>query len=137
MTHSNPDGRDLRSLSEVLEEFPKLTLYGYGAPRDQPFEPWRKELVEADETRVRACALWLLEHIEPTRTINKRLPTSYGLKHRYEDATGAYIENGLFIAAAICAGFDFDHGDVNVQFNMSKRSWAPYAPDRVRSARGA
>jgi len=39
------------------------------------------------------------------KTINRKLGTSYGLKHQAERHMGVYISNGAFIAAAYLEGY--------------------------------
>lgn len=79
---------------------------------------------------------WLLENVQPTKTINKH-HTSYGLKHIAEKDIG-YITNGVFIAAGIIAGYPYEipYGFPNVPFGMSEKSIKDLAgcrenPERV------
>lgn len=65
---------------------------------------------------------WILENMVPTKSFNLD-STSYGLKHRAEHDIG-YIINGVFIAAALIAGYKVKTRDrsINVYFNMSKKA---------------
>jgi len=83
-------------------------------------------------------SLALLGRVKPTKTI-RQYSNSYWLKHIAENYEctfphGArlgpqYVPNGIFIAAAVHAGFeikthmdDFGYESLNVTFNMSKPS---------------
>jgi hypothetical protein len=71
--------------------------------------------------RVAATVEWLQTHIRPIKTINLN-HTSYGLKHIAEREIG-YIPNGVFVAAAIIAGYRYRRIDhPKVAFGMSERS---------------
>jgi hypothetical protein len=74
-------------------------------------EGTKKEVNRAEVERAKAY----LSLLTGTRTIGKRTPSSYGLKHQAERMMGAYISNGALIAAAdelgllivpICHGSD-------------------------------
>jgi hypothetical protein len=47
-----------------------------------------------------------------TKNVNRSAGISYGLKHEIE-AEGAYVSNGIFIAAAIACGFRVDQSGFN------------------------
>lgn len=68
---------------------------------------------------------WLRENVAPITTINQRR-TSYGLKHLAEKhyEPSGYLTNGVFIAAAIVAGYSYKTfpDSPNVMFGMSEAS---------------
>ncbi|MGW2395815.1 hypothetical protein ACWCYY_04615 [Kitasatospora sp. NPDC001664] len=70
---------------------------------------------------------WLGENV--TR-IETPTASSYGVKHVMERAGGAYVTNGVFIAAALIAGYPFKYDQPNVLFGMSARDL-----NRLRSIR--
>lgn len=72
--------------------------------------------------RVDATVRWLRENVQPIKTISQRR-TSYGWKHVAETDID-YITNGVFIAAAIIAGYPYEivPGSPNVPFGMSEKS---------------
>jgi hypothetical protein len=53
------------------------------------------------------------------KTTNRRLGTSYGLKHEAERYMGAYISNGAFIAAAYLEGYTIERDGPNACFSLS------------------
>ena len=72
----------------------------------------------ARETTVLETAEWLRENITPIKTLTV---DSYGMKHVMERATGRYVTNGEFIAAALIVGYTFRYAEPNVLFGMSAR----------------
>jgi hypothetical protein len=60
----------------------------------------------------------MCDNITPIKT-----PTadSYGVKHLIEQATDAYLPNGVFIASAFIVGYPFRCDHPNVWFGMSQR----------------
>jgi len=139
------------AIRAVLESTPKLTASGIGVgePRRKPdgkWENWRDQQVKFVKDREELLSdyavepfllsLALLKKVEPTKTIRPS-PSSYWIKRIAENYACTYPEgnklgpqyvtNGIFIAAAIHAGFKiktymdergFD--SLNVSFNMSK-----------------
>lgn len=70
-----------------------------------------------------------LDGVEKTKLISRKCGSSYSLKHSAEpESPNRYLANGVFIAGAIIAGFDFirshDGNGKNAYFNMSCRSIA-------------
>jgi hypothetical protein len=114
------------ALAEAMQEHPLLSSFGIGvyAPRRKTPEQRRTELaagredLAAREAMVLETAAWLRENITPIKT-----PTvgSYGMKHVMERATGRYVTNGEFIAAALIVGYTFKYTEPNVLFGMSAR----------------
>lgn len=68
---------------------------------------------------------WITEYIHPRKTILHG-HSSYGLKHRAEEALGFYIHNNDIIRAMIDIGFNFKPNDelnpINYKFNISNPS---------------
>lgn len=121
-----------RCLAVVLNQEPHLNRFGFGAgafnrrslaERRADVAQWRSELRENAEA-VEQVREWLVEHIEPRKSINTDLG-SYTLKHLAENSLGFYVANGELIAAAIIAGFGYRREDgtsPNATFAMSSRS---------------
>jgi hypothetical protein len=68
-----------------------------------------------------------LSRVDRIQSINKNIPSSYGLKHIFEklpNAPGHYISNGVLIAGAIHCGFKYKKYEdrPNAYFNMSSLS---------------
>lgn len=119
-------------MQKAIDAIPDLVDHGIGlfnngrdipiAERANAFEADRKELLN----RVEVFGLltdWLMQ-FEKRKTINTSI-NSYSLKHQAEKAIGQYVSNGVLIAAAICAGFDFKRSSStspNACFNISKPS---------------
>lgn len=139
------------ALRAVAERTPLLTYWGIGTgePQRKPDGRWedhrdinaafrrqREALVEADIESFLAC-LALLSNISKTRTV-RPAAGSYRLKHIAEhfvchypeggDLGPRYVSNGVFIAAAVHAGFAWKgyrlpsgYESLNVSFNMGKQ----------------
>jgi len=97
-------------LDQVLKQHPTLTAFGFDM----------KENRQAKLSEFEASIEWLSQ-FDKTKTI-RRHSSSYGLKHVMEWASGTYVANGAFIAAAICLGFAFEQHGPNAYFNISKRA---------------
>ncbi|MEU3418624.1 hypothetical protein [Streptomyces murinus] len=127
-TYSNARRRQLNlpTLAEVMEEHKRLGNFGIGvfdSPRLATEQRRAKLAVEREHLRrnedlVVETALWLRDNIMPIKT-----PTvgSYGVKHLIEQATGAYLPNGVLIASAFIVGYPFRYDQPNVRFGMSQR----------------
>ncbi|MCX5124147.1 hypothetical protein [Streptomyces sp. NBC_00347] len=122
------------TLAEVMQQHPLLNSFGIGVfdPPRKTAEQRQAELAAARaelagaEARVMETVAWLRENIAPIKT-----PTagSYSVKHVMERATGRYVMNGEFIAAALIAGYTFTYAQPNVLFGMSARD-----PKRIHGA---
>ncbi|MFF4424724.1 hypothetical protein ACFY04_28780 [Streptomyces sp. NPDC001549] len=114
------------TLVEVMQQHPLLSRFGIGV-----YDPLRKtteqrkaelaadrERLAEDEAMVMETTAWLRENITPIKT-----PTasSYYVKHVMERTTRTYVANGVFIAAALIAGYPFKYEQPNVLFGMSRR----------------
>jgi hypothetical protein len=117
-------------LAITMAKIPELNAYGIGVyphhqelpvpERDKFFAEERNELRRSVD-RVAATIEWLRKNIRPVKTINRNY-TSYGLKHITEKEIG-YIPDGVFIAAAIIAGYEYRRiAPPKVAFGMSGRS---------------
>jgi hypothetical protein len=117
-------------LAITMVKFPDLNAHGVGlyphhdrlplAEREKFFTDERDELRRSAD-RVEATVQWLRKHIRAIKSINLN-HTSYGLKHITEQEIG-YIPNGVFIAAAIIAGYPFRRIEKpKLAFGMSERS---------------
>ena len=62
--------------------------------------------------------------MDRTKGINRRLGSSYGLKHITEAWSESYIPNGMFIAAAVHLGFMVERAESgpNAYLNVSTKS---------------
>lgn len=118
-------------LAITMGKLPNLTDFGIGLYQgDRKLTPEQREakhvemraVLRGSSDRVARVVDWLKKNIQPIKTISKRR-TSYGLKHFAEKDTG-YITNGVFIAAAIIAGYPYEiqPESPNVCFGMSERS---------------
>ncbi|WP_329254890.1 hypothetical protein OG223_29230 [Streptomyces sp. NBC_01478] len=118
--------RQVAALAEVMQQHPWLNSFGIGVfdPLRKTAEQRRTDLAAGREelagsgATVMETAAWLRENITPIKT-----PTasSYSVKHVMERATGRYVTNGEFIAAALVAGYTFKYVQPNVLFGMSAR----------------
>ncbi len=119
-------------IARVRTVEPRLTSFGIGIYRDlkqspaQRREAFDREVAELLKSVFECTAIyaWLAPAIR-RQTIN-RARTSYGLKHTFSGATGLYVTNGMFIAAAIHSGLRYKSWPnfPNVCFNLSQR-WEP------------
>ena len=113
----------------TMVKIPELNAHGVGLyphharlpvpERDKFLADERSELRRSLD-RVAATVEWLQKHIRSIKTINLN-HTSYGLKHIAEKEIG-YIPNGVFVAAAIIAGYPYRLHKPNAAFGMSERS---------------
>lgn len=116
----------------TMAKIPELNDFGIGLydgnkrlpkeERDAIFLKDRKVLRTSVE-RVRDTISWLKANVRPIKTLNSGR-SSYGIKHVAEKDIG-YITNGVFIAAAVIAGFPYKirWDSPNVQFGMSEKSF--------------
>jgi hypothetical protein len=86
----------------VMGAWPNLGYFGLKHPGNFEIERRRLEGNHAAEEFIRAVS-WL-EKVPRRKTFNP-YSSSYGIKEAAEKWTGDYISNGVFIAAAIHAGF--------------------------------
>ncbi len=116
-------------LAITMARVANLTDFGIGLYSEHQKLPLRertakfeeeRELLRKSADRVQVVIDWLRRNIRPIKTINMRR-SSYGLKHVAEKDTG-YITNGVFIAAAISAGYPYKIYEPNPAFGMSERS---------------
>lgn len=118
-----------QNLKNVLDAHPTLcdfgySLYGCGLTNEERKERLVKErqyMLDNYSEKFEQVVRWL-SRFSKTKTIRKS-HSSYGLKHICERDVG-YITNGLFIAAAIHCGFDFQRSSLmspNLFFNISKK----------------
>lgn len=67
---------------------------------------------------------WCEKSFKPIKNINKKNPTSYGLKHLFEkdeETKSSYVSNEEFRGAMIKLGFEHTD-DMNMYFNISRKS---------------
>jgi len=97
-------------IQRVIDEWPELGDLG--------FDNGDAERLLAETEAFDLCLEWLKD-VRHTKGISRRYG-SYALKHWVERASGVYIPNGVFIAAAIHAGYRVERiGDSpNAFFNM-------------------
>jgi len=139
------------ALRKIFELEPRLTAWGIGSGRprrkedgrwensdemNSRFQQDRAELISDDAVESFLASQALLARVTPTKTIRNGTG-SYRLKHiaekypcTYPDGEKlgpTYVANGIFIAAALHAGFkiktymdELGYADLNVSFNMSK-----------------
>jgi len=133
---ADPLADALAEVQRIVAQYPELTNFGFGvfdqhrlspAERDEQFLRNRSAMFEerslVEFLRARA---WL-QGQGKRQTIN-RWGTSYGLKHVAEHDIG-YVTNGMFIAAAVSAGFAIERArrgwrlSPNAWMNISTRAW--------------
>jgi hypothetical protein len=121
----------------AVTRYPELTDFGFGvydersrrlspAEREAKFQINRAKLFEERSLRQFLSARAWLQGQGMRKTLNKR-GTSYGLKHVAAHDIG-YCTNGVFIAAAISAGFRIERAgpwgqSPNAFINISSRAW--------------
>lgn len=118
-------------LAITMEKVPLLNDFGIGIydghrrlskeERDAIFKKDRKVLRESLNP-IAKTIMWLQTRVAPIKTININ-QSSYRYKHIAEKDIG-YITNGVFIAAAIIAGYPYKiaNDGPNVLFGMSEKS---------------
>ncbi|HEY9793466.1 MAG TPA: hypothetical protein V6D22_23910 [Candidatus Obscuribacterales bacterium] len=117
-------------LDRILELESSLSFAGFGAgdvrlnetdaERKNRFENDRQSLRQSLALCQRVVA-WLTANVAKTDAIDNS-QSSYGLKHVAENEIGEYVSNGVFIAAAIFAGYRYQlcrQGSLNAFFNMA------------------
>lgn len=118
-------------LAITMSKEPQLSFFGIGVYGEEnlsreeylgKLRELRNEL-RRNSQRVEQVANWLRSNVMPVKTINTKR-TSYGLKHITERHLKTYIGNGVFIAAALVEGYQYQIlcGGPNVSFGMSERS---------------
>lgn len=126
-------------LAITMARIPSLNDFGiglYAEDRKKPIEVRQaimkaeRETLVASVERIGHVVDWLQAHVAPIKTLSS-WRTSYGNKHIAEGDIG-YITNGVFIAAAIIAGYPYriNWGSPNVSFGMSERSLKAIEKDR-------
>ncbi len=120
-------------LAITMARLPDLNNFGIGLFPDHYKKPKAEQqaIYEKNRADLRAAVEpvqqtvdWLRQNVEPIKTINTK-HSSYGLKHLAEkEVEVGYITNGMFIAAAIIAGYEYriEPGSPNVAFGMSEKS---------------
>ncbi|MCG1589785.1 hypothetical protein K4Q72_12085 [Staphylococcus epidermidis] len=81
-------------------------------------------LAQMDEETRKELLNWCEKSFKPIKSINKRTPTSYGLKHLFErdkETKSSYVSNEEFRGAMIKLGFEHTD-DMNMYFNISRKS---------------
>ena len=118
-------------IEAILAEYPELNDFGFGAfnPKGktsaaiaQEIAINRKKMLEARSQDRFVLAREWLQQFPKVKGFNRRKGTSYGLKHAAEPAIG-YVTNGVFIAAAIAAGFQVERFGPNAYLNISALAW--------------
>jgi hypothetical protein len=83
---------------------------------------------EFDE-QVDYCRNVIKDHFKTKlKNVNKFI-TSYGLKHRFEDLRGKYINNSACIVAFALEGYKFElakYSIKNYNFNISKKDYSEF-----------
>ena len=125
------------AIEQVMAQEPQLTEFGFFQPRDWPPEERAAKLREMRDEMLsprsldefeRSCD-WLRRQPR-TKNVNRRVGTSYGIKHEAANEVG-YIRNGIFIAAAIACGFKTErmgYNGPNAYFNISVRCYRDEQP---------
>ena len=118
-----------RMIREVMQSKPELTDFGFGVSRLDPlsaderqheFEIERAKLLLPQSLAQFGRAYDWLSRWDKRRTLNK-FGGSYRLKHVAAHDIG-HVTNGVFIAAAVSAGFEVKrmYGGPNACLNITK-----------------
>lgn len=101
----------MRTLDEILTEYPKLTMCGWGTGESGDTTRPREEVVVAVAKTLDGM----------TKAARFSQHGSYLMKHIAEAAIGRYVSNGEFIAAALMQGFRIKTypGSINVDLNFT------------------
>jgi hypothetical protein len=124
--------REARAMLRVMQQHPALTAQGFDsfwpaklpAERRAKFDADRAELFAPGELERFGRAIEWLSRFDKRETFNQS-GTSYGLKHVAEREIG-HTTNGVFIAAAVAAGFDARPaawGSPNAVFKICTAAW--------------
>jgi hypothetical protein len=122
--------------NNVLDALPDLTAPGfdryYAASHERknarraleglPAEVRRQPTPITDpgvRGQIPSARLFLRQHYQQTKTVRRRIGTSYGLKHEAERWSGSYICNGALIAAACLEGCSIERDGPNAYFSLS------------------
>lgn len=119
-------------MKQAAERLPELTEFGFGVfdegkyrkfpdLRQSVFDRERADLLSPSSIARFAASVKWLEQWSKTKKFSRR-GTSYGLKHVAENDIG-YVTNGVFIAAAVTAGFTTKREGPNAVLNISDRAW--------------
>jgi hypothetical protein len=121
-------------IHRAMDIEPNLTHFGYGVFAERKTTAEERQ-VRFNENRARMLddysvgefvrASDFLSRYGRRKTLNRK-STSYGLKHKAEDLAGAYVSNGMLIAAALALGFSAqptDPGSPNAWFNISSKAY--------------
>jgi hypothetical protein len=126
----------IAEIRRAIAQYPELTDFGFGAcfgerrlpsaEREAAFRANRAKMFEERSLLQFLSARAWLQGQGKRQTINRR-GTSYGLKHIAAHDIG-YVTNGMFICAAISAGFQIERagawwGSPNAWLNISTRAW--------------
>lgn len=120
----------LEAVRAVMDAHPLLTDEGYGHPNRGRVTP--AERAEAHRRNRDALATdWTVAAVQgsvdwlatltPRKTATDG-PSSYGLKHIMERATGTYVTNGAFITAALLLELPVLLDDLNPAIGVTRRS---------------
>jgi len=109
-----------QDLDKVLSSYPNLTGNGFDQPNDKDFSSSRQYLQNGLEEFQRSCVY--LSRRRKEKTFNMGF-SSYGLKHMVERQFGAYISNGVLIAAGLHLGFEHTVFGPNAFFKMSQQEF--------------
>jgi hypothetical protein len=125
--------RKWRTLEEVVRSEPELAYLGFGVygPRGKTGAARGAQVIEAREELLQSvdifnsvCA-FISDHLVERPYIRQQ-GSSYVLKHAVERALGAYVSNGVLIAAMIACGFRHRRkgtsGGPNALFNTTAES---------------
>ena len=106
-------------LNEVMDKHPYLTSVGLQVhkPRsksqeeyDTEFQSYRQRL-QNSLRQVQLCCEWISK-CRQIKTVNRKIGSSYTLKHKVEKYFGEYIPAGAFVAAILYMGVPYkDYND--------------------------
>lgn len=101
----------------TLNRYPDLTPNGFGGSDLRAFSV----AAERQVAQVQRLVAHLRKYYPKGTQINTNT-SSYGLKHDYERHTSEYVTNGVFILAALIAGYEHRVYGLNACFNVRHRN---------------
>jgi hypothetical protein len=130
-----PDSQ--RTLDKVLRKEPDLCAWGLADRHLRRRNRITDCGQDIDPEHFEICCAWLAR-CTLIKSINPKIGTSYGLKHRVEEWSGRYVTNGSFIAAVIYLRIPFKRypDNPNIHVALSSRSISREDASRGRYLRG-
>ena len=106
-------------LLTVIQKEPNLCDFGFREKTNPKFQEDRADIAD-NLHQVQLCIDWL-QGQKTNKILNRRIGSSYALKHKVERWANDYVSNGAFIAACIFSGINYKRieGTPNIWTNLS------------------